>query len=64
MASVIQNTTISTVTANTRCAMTGVSVTAAMLAGVGMKPMMSISRMPTMKPILRTLNLPIESPPK
>ena len=64
IASVIQKITISTVTASTRCAITGVSVTAAKLAGVGMKPMISIARIPTIKPILRTGYLPIESPPQ
>ena len=57
MASVIQNTTISTVTPSTRWP------TTVNPSGVGIKPMISISRIPTMNPILRTLNLPIESPP-
>ena len=57
MASVIQNTTISTVTASTRWP------TSVNPSGVGMKPMISISRIPTIKPIFWTFVLPMDSPP-
>ena len=58
MASVIQKTTISTVTASTRCP------TSDSPSGVGMKPMTSMATMPTRKPIFWTFVLPMESPPK